>query len=640
MKDLVDEIIVVDTGSTDKTIEIAQKYTDKIYHFTWIDDFSAARNFSFEKCTKEYIYWADGDDYMLPQDIEKFKKLDLSDKEIVICNYEYAQDEFGNSICTVPREKIIKRSLFVEGKVYWNEPIHEYLSINGTLFISDISIYHNKQHGTSERNLEILEKLVKKKDPASRNIYYLAKEYYDLYKHDLAIEYFTMFVNRPDAYWEDVYQAHYKLALCYFQKKDDANFKKHIFESLRIEDRWAEPFYMLGLFFMNHGYTERAIAWYKMCLNMKRPKELLTSYQPEYYTWLPNLNMALCYNNLGDLKSAYECNKKVLEYRPTDSRALNNDKILTEALGLKKSEAVVRTGLQDGKNKKLNIGCGNKKVPGYVNCDIFKGSIVDEVFPLDSVPYNDGTISAISSEHALEHVPYLQAEKALKEWFRVLMPGGELNLKIPEFEDCCRGYLGASPDDVTNRKWFKYTIYGIQISQAGEPDEAQIHKWGYSQREINELLESIGFIIDFSEKYDGWKTPSVGIRAVKPVAPLKIGWVCANNPIAAQSRIRVLNVDRWLRSRGYQSKVIDTYSDAFDVLIVGKTFDEFSLSSIRELKKKGKVIYCDCCESLFEFPYFKEIIGLCDKVICCSSKLAELTIQYNSNAMIIEDAWE
>jgi glycosyltransferase involved in cell wall biosynthesis len=51
-KELADEIVVVDTGSVDNTIEIAQKYTDKIYHFKWIDDFSAARNFSFEKCTK------------------------------------------------------------------------------------------------------------------------------------------------------------------------------------------------------------------------------------------------------------------------------------------------------------------------------------------------------------------------------------------------------------------------------------------------------------------------------------------------------------------------------------------------------------------------------------------------------------
>ena len=55
VKDLVDEIIIVDTGSADATKRIAAEYTDKIYDFTWIDDFSAARNFAFSKASKEYI---------------------------------------------------------------------------------------------------------------------------------------------------------------------------------------------------------------------------------------------------------------------------------------------------------------------------------------------------------------------------------------------------------------------------------------------------------------------------------------------------------------------------------------------------------------------------------------------------------
>lgn len=56
LKGLMDEIIIVDTGSTDSTKEIAARYTDKIYDFSWCDDFAAARNFSFSKATQEYIY--------------------------------------------------------------------------------------------------------------------------------------------------------------------------------------------------------------------------------------------------------------------------------------------------------------------------------------------------------------------------------------------------------------------------------------------------------------------------------------------------------------------------------------------------------------------------------------------------------
>ena len=54
--DLVEEIIIVDTGSTDATKKLARRYTEKVYDFQWVDDFSAARNFAFSKAQMEYIY--------------------------------------------------------------------------------------------------------------------------------------------------------------------------------------------------------------------------------------------------------------------------------------------------------------------------------------------------------------------------------------------------------------------------------------------------------------------------------------------------------------------------------------------------------------------------------------------------------
>ena len=71
VKNIVDEIIIVDTGSTDKTKDIAKKFTKNIYDFKWIDDFAAARNYSFSKATKEYIMWLDADDVILKKDREK-----------------------------------------------------------------------------------------------------------------------------------------------------------------------------------------------------------------------------------------------------------------------------------------------------------------------------------------------------------------------------------------------------------------------------------------------------------------------------------------------------------------------------------------------------------------------------------------
>ena len=73
--DLMDEIIIVDTGSTDHTKEIAAKYTSQVYDFKWTSDFSAARNFSFSKANMDYIYAADADEVLDDFNHERFLRL-------------------------------------------------------------------------------------------------------------------------------------------------------------------------------------------------------------------------------------------------------------------------------------------------------------------------------------------------------------------------------------------------------------------------------------------------------------------------------------------------------------------------------------------------------------------------------------
>lgn len=75
VQDIVDEIIIVDTGSTDKTIEIANTYGVKIYHLPWNNNFSAARNFSLDKATGEWIIILDADEELNSLDKSKLKQL-------------------------------------------------------------------------------------------------------------------------------------------------------------------------------------------------------------------------------------------------------------------------------------------------------------------------------------------------------------------------------------------------------------------------------------------------------------------------------------------------------------------------------------------------------------------------------------
>ena len=113
VKNLVDEIIIVDTGSTDKTKEIVHKYTNNVYDFKWCDDFSKARNFSFSKATKEYILWLDADDVILKKDREMFISLKKTlDKniDIVMMKYNTAYDKNGNPTFSYNRERLVKNN--------------------------------------------------------------------------------------------------------------------------------------------------------------------------------------------------------------------------------------------------------------------------------------------------------------------------------------------------------------------------------------------------------------------------------------------------------------------------------------------------------------------------------------------------
>src|SRR5689334_11019756 len=75
----VDEIVVVDTGSTDKTPQICEWFGAKIFHFPWVDDFSAARNESIRHATGEWVFWMDSDDTINPDCGRKLRELAMPD---------------------------------------------------------------------------------------------------------------------------------------------------------------------------------------------------------------------------------------------------------------------------------------------------------------------------------------------------------------------------------------------------------------------------------------------------------------------------------------------------------------------------------------------------------------------------------
>ena len=197
VKNLVDEIIIVDTGSKDMTKEIVSKFTDKIYDFEWVNDFAKARNFSFSKATKDYILWLDADDVILEEDRMKFKELkEKMDGTVDLyqMKYNYHLDANNNPTLIQVRERLMKR----EKNYQWVSPIHEVIVPSGNIEKVDIAITHKKiEIKDVNRNLNIFEKM--KADGIEfddRQEYCYAKELYFLQRYEEAIEEYEKFIKK------------------------------------------------------------------------------------------------------------------------------------------------------------------------------------------------------------------------------------------------------------------------------------------------------------------------------------------------------------------------------------------------------------------------------------------------------------
>lgn len=153
--DLMDEIIIVDTGSTDRTKEIASRYTSKVYSYKWTHDFSAARNYSFSRATMDYIYAADADEILDAENHERFLRLkSVLLPEIEIVQMKYVTEAEYDTVLNSQKE--YRPKLFKRLRTFtWVDPIHETVRLNPVIFDSDVEILHKPQSLHSKRDFSI-----------------------------------------------------------------------------------------------------------------------------------------------------------------------------------------------------------------------------------------------------------------------------------------------------------------------------------------------------------------------------------------------------------------------------------------------------------------------------------------------------
>lgn len=330
--DLVDEIVILDTGSTDRTKEIAGRFTDRVYDFVWVNDFAAARNKAFSYATKDYIFWLDADDILLDEDRSKFLKLVANlptNTDAVSMHYHLSRDEYGNVTTSLRRNRLVRRNR----KFPWIGVVHEYLAVGGNILNSDIAVTHDRKHGNSSRNLRIYEeKYAAGEIFGPRDIYYFGNELYDHGQWERAAEQYEKLLEHDNVWVEDRIGACGKAAECYQQLGKLEMAKRKALQSFAYALPRAENCCRLGLFHLTEQRYAEAAWWYGLATRLEKPANTSALLLHACWTWLPHLQLCVCYDRMGDYAAAYEANERAAAYMPQESRILANRAYLKRRL--------------------------------------------------------------------------------------------------------------------------------------------------------------------------------------------------------------------------------------------------------------------------------------------------------------------
>ncbi len=325
IKDLVDEIIVVDTGSEDDTIDVARKRGAKIFSYPWRDNFSAARNFSFSKAAMDYILWLDADDVLEPEDREKFRNLKevlSSDISVVNMLYNAGFDRKGKVTFSYRRERLLRR----RDNFQWQGAVHEAITPRGKVLDTDIAITHRKEGaGDPDRNLRIYEKQIamgKTLEPREKFYYGRELMFHNLWSQ--AIRVLEDFLVTPGAWLENQVSACLDLSRCYQSIGDERGEIESLLKSLSYDEPRAELCCAIGSWWLRHSGWRQSEFWYRTALDCDAQAHPGAFVSLACYDYIPNIQLAVIYDKLGRLAEAAAANEAAGKVRPDDPSYLHN----------------------------------------------------------------------------------------------------------------------------------------------------------------------------------------------------------------------------------------------------------------------------------------------------------------------------
>lgn len=329
---LADEIVVVDTGSTDRTREIARQFTERVFDFAWTDDFAAARNFSFSLAEMDYCMWLDADDVILPPDAGALRALkETLDPavSVVMARYNTGFDESGNVTFSYFRERLIKN----RAGMRWEGAVHEAVAPAGPVLYSEFAVTHRKlRPSDSDRNLRIYEKLLAQgAELEPRQQFYYGRELYYHRRYGEAARVFERFLVEGRGWTENNIDACCHCAYCYEQLGEPDRALRALLRSFAYDRPRAEVCCEVGRWFFQREDLSLAAYWYALALTCPRDDRRGGFVSPDCYGYLPCIQLCVCYSRLGDLDRARQMNELAASFKP-DAPAVAHNRAYFQSL--------------------------------------------------------------------------------------------------------------------------------------------------------------------------------------------------------------------------------------------------------------------------------------------------------------------
>ena len=319
---IADEIVIVDTGSADRSEEIARAFTRNVFRIPWEEDFAKARNESFLHATRDYVMWLDADDVIEPDDIRKFLGLKqfLTDEDVVFCPYHTGFDGAGNPTFTFYRERIFRR----ESRPVWEGRVHECVAPKGKLYYADAAVCHRKcKPRDPQRNLLILRDLVHSGTASPRDRYYYARELFSNGELAAASEQLKIFLSAEGIWNVNAVEASLLLAECDRTLEPEQRLP-HLLAALAFDVPSSELCCALGEVFWERGLTDRAAFWYRTALEHPTDPARGGFVDRRYSGIIPLLQLCVIEDRMGHLETAEDYNRRAAELEPDHPSVLYN----------------------------------------------------------------------------------------------------------------------------------------------------------------------------------------------------------------------------------------------------------------------------------------------------------------------------